>query len=55
MARGNGGDVVFVTGDDRKAFLHRLGQVCKSHGEKEAMRILREGGRRHGLSPPVIP
>jgi putative transposase len=24
MARGNGGDAVFVTDDDRKAFLHRL-------------------------------
>jgi REP element-mobilizing transposase RayT len=32
MARGNGGDVVFVTDDDRKTFLHRLGQVCESHG-----------------------
>jgi putative transposase len=32
MARGNGGDAVFVTDDDRKAFLHRLGQVCESHG-----------------------
>ncbi len=32
MARGNGGDSVFVTDDDRKAFLHRLGQVCASHG-----------------------
>jgi len=32
MARGNGGDVVFVTDDDRKVFLHRLGQVCGSHG-----------------------
>ena len=28
MARGNGGDDVFVTGDDRKSFLFRLGQVC---------------------------
>lgn len=30
MARGNGGEAVFVTDDDRKAFLHRLvkwGQV----------------------------
>jgi len=27
MARGNWGDTVFVTEDDRKAFLHRLGQV----------------------------
>ena len=34
MARGNGGDAVFVTDDDRKAFLHRLGQVCGSHGWK---------------------
>lgn len=34
MARGNGGDAVFVTDDDRKAFLHRLGQVCESHGWK---------------------
>ncbi len=32
MARGNGGDAVFVTDDDRKAFLYRLGQVCESHG-----------------------
>ena len=32
MARGNGGDAVFVTDDDRKVFLHRLGQVCESHG-----------------------
>ena len=28
MARGNGGDAVFVSDDDRKVFLHRLGQVC---------------------------
>jgi putative transposase len=34
MARGNGGDEVFVTQDDRKAFLFRLGQVCESHGWK---------------------
>ncbi len=34
MARGNGGEAVFVTDDDRKAFLHRLGQVCESHGWK---------------------
>lgn len=34
MARGNGGDEVFVTDDDRKAFLFRLGQVCASHGWK---------------------
>jgi REP element-mobilizing transposase RayT len=34
MARGNGGDAVFVTDDDRKVFLHRLGQVCESHGWK---------------------
>lgn len=34
MARGNGGDSVFVTDDDRKAFLFRLGQVCTSHGWK---------------------
>jgi REP element-mobilizing transposase RayT len=34
MARGNGGDDVFVTDDDRKAFLFRLGQVCASHGWK---------------------
>jgi hypothetical protein len=25
MARGNGGEAVFVSDDDRKAFLHRLG------------------------------
>lgn len=34
MARGNGGDAVFVTDDDRKSFLFRLGQVCASHGWK---------------------
>ena len=34
MARGNGGDEVFVTDDDRKPFLFRLGQVCASHGWK---------------------
>jgi putative transposase len=34
MARGNGGDEVFVTDDDQKAFLFRLGQVCSSHGWK---------------------
>jgi hypothetical protein len=34
MARGNGGDDVFVTDDDRKAFLFRLGHVCASHGWK---------------------
>jgi REP element-mobilizing transposase RayT len=34
MARGNGGEAVFVTDDDRKAFLHRLGQTCESHGWK---------------------
>ena len=34
MVRGNGGDAGFVTGDDRKSFFHRLGQVCDSHGWK---------------------
>ena len=34
MARGNGGDDVFVAEDDRKSFLFRLGQVCGSHGWK---------------------
>jgi putative transposase len=34
MARGNGGESVFVTDADRKAFLHRLGQACESHGWK---------------------
>jgi REP element-mobilizing transposase RayT len=34
MARGDGGDAVFVTDDDRKSFLFRLGQVCASHGWK---------------------
>ena len=34
MARGNGGDEVFVNDDDRKSFLFRLGQVCASHGWK---------------------
>ncbi len=32
MARGDGGDAVFETADDRKAFLSRLGEVCGSHG-----------------------
>jgi REP element-mobilizing transposase RayT len=32
MARGDGGDAVFETDDDRKAFLSRLGEVCESHG-----------------------
>jgi REP element-mobilizing transposase RayT len=32
MARGDGGDAVFETDDDRKAFLFRLGEVCESHG-----------------------
>jgi len=42
MARGNGGDAVFVTDDDRKAFLHRLGQVCESHewGQSTHLHIL---------------
>jgi putative transposase len=34
MARGNGDDEVFLTDDDRKAFLFRLVQVCGSHGWK---------------------
>ncbi len=34
MARGDGGDAVFVSVDDRKSFLFRLGQVCASHGWK---------------------
>lgn len=34
MARGNGGEDVFVTDDDRKSFLFRLGLVCVSHGWK---------------------
>src|ERR1035437_5634245 len=32
MARGNGGDAVFVNDDDRRSFLFRLGHVCASHG-----------------------
>ncbi len=32
MARGDGGKNVFETDDDRKAFVHRLGQVSGSHG-----------------------
>lgn len=32
MARGDGGDAVFETDDDRRAFLSRLGEVCESHG-----------------------
>jgi hypothetical protein len=34
MARGKGGDAISGTDDDRRAFLHRLGQVCGSHGWK---------------------
>jgi putative transposase len=34
MARGNGDDEIFVTDDDRKAFLFRLSQVCGSHSRK---------------------
>ena len=34
MARGNRSDAVFVTGDDRNAFLLRPGQVIESHGGK---------------------
>lgn len=32
MARGDGGDAVFETEDDRRAFVFRLGEVCGSHG-----------------------
>jgi putative transposase len=32
MARGDGGDAVFETDDDRKCFLFRLGVVGASHG-----------------------
>jgi hypothetical protein len=32
MARGDGGDAVFETNDDRRAFLSRLGEVCESRG-----------------------
>jgi hypothetical protein len=32
MARGDGGDAVFETADDRRAFLPRLGDVCENHG-----------------------
>jgi REP element-mobilizing transposase RayT len=32
MARGDGGDTVLETDDDRKSFLFRLGEVCESHG-----------------------
>jgi putative transposase len=34
VARGNWGDPVFVTDDDRKVFFHRLGQVCSSRAWK---------------------
>ena len=34
MARGNGGDAMFVTEDDHKEVLHRLGQVYTGHGWK---------------------
>ena len=42
MARGNGGDEVFVTDEDRKSFLHRLGQVCESHAWKVHAWVLME-------------
>ena len=32
MARGEGGKAIFQEDADGKAFLHRLGQVCTSHG-----------------------
>ncbi len=32
MARGDGGDAVFETDDDRRSFLFRLGEVAASHG-----------------------
>ncbi len=32
MVRGDGGETVFETDDDRKSFVFRLGQVCESHG-----------------------
>ena len=32
MARGDGDKEVFETDDDRRSFIHRLGQVCESHG-----------------------
>jgi len=32
MARGDGGKTIFETDDDCKLFLHRMGQVCESHG-----------------------
>ena len=34
IARGNGGEDVFVTDDDRKSFLFLFGQVCVSQGWK---------------------
>jgi len=32
MARGDGGKVIFTDRDDHALFLHRLGEVCRSHG-----------------------
>jgi REP element-mobilizing transposase RayT len=32
MARGDGGNVIFTDRDDHLMFLHRLGEVCRSHG-----------------------
>ena len=32
MARGDGGKAVFIAPDDHRLFLHRLGEVCRSHG-----------------------
>jgi hypothetical protein len=46
MARGNGGDAVFVSGGGSR----RADGVERDRGEKEALRILREGGGLLGLS-----
>ena len=32
MARGDGGKVIFIGREDHLLFLHRLGEVCRSHG-----------------------
>lgn len=42
MARGDGGQAVFVDDEDRKGFLYRLGKVCASHGWRVHAWVLME-------------
>ncbi len=52
MARGNGGDAVFVADDDSKAFLHRLSQVCEGRGWKVHAWVLMGNHFHLLLEPP---